>query len=106
MASAASAVGARNRAAAPVPSDQPVTPGLPATVDTAPAWVTRRIVALPASATNTSPAGVTATALGYANDAPAPLPSALPDAPGVPAIVVTVPADEIFRITWFHASAT
>jgi len=52
------------------------------------------------------PKGERATAEGPLKRATVEEPSALPGAPAVPASVVTTPADETFRMTWFDPSAT
>ena len=61
---------------------------------------------LPESATKTLPAPSTATPLGQLKRAAAPVPSALPDEPAVPASVVTTPAGVIFRMVLLPVSAT
>src|SRR5260370_39517185 len=70
----------------------------PATVETTPAAVILRIVSLPVSATYRLPAGSAAMPNGALNCAAAPLPSARPITPAVPASGVTTPAAVILRM--------
>lgn len=88
-----------------MPSAPPVTPAVPAKVVTTPALVILRIVPFPASATNTLPAASTTRPSGAPNNAAAPVPSAEPLIPGVPANVVTTPAGVAFRIVRLAVSA-
>src|SRR5215831_16058982 len=104
--SVATPAGPENAAAAPLPSALPETPAVPASVVTTPAGVILRIVLFPGSATYKFPAVSVATPAGPENAAAAPLPSALPKTPAVPASVVTTPAGVILRIVWFPESAT
>lgn len=86
-------------AAAPVPSAlPPYCDADPASVVTTPAAVIFRMVLLPESATKTLPAPSAGTPLGTLKLAAAPVPSALPYKPAVPASVVTTPLGVIFRI--------
>ena len=80
------------------PSARPEIPATPATVVTPPAGVTRRIAALPVSATTTFPEPSTATPAGWLNSAFMPVPSLLPLIPAEPARVVTAPAGVILRM--------
>ena len=91
-------VGPLKRAAAPIPSADPTAPALPAIVVTKPAGVSLRIVSLPRSATYRLPLPSTAMADGRRNEAAAPLPSADPTTPALPARVVTTPAGVMRRI--------
>ena len=104
--STATPAGYQNLAALPVPSTAPAAPGKPANVDTAPAWVTFRIVRLWKSATKTFPLPSTATPEGLENRAAYPVPSAVPEIPGAPANVDTTPAGVTFRIVSLSSSAT
>src|ERR1035437_3983975 len=98
--------GLENRAAVPEPSALPQFPALPASVVTAPAEVTFRIVLLPESATKTLPTASTATPDGPLNCAELPVPSLMPGVPALPASVVTTPAEVTFRIVELPVSAT
>src|ERR1035437_5927547 len=75
-------------------------------VVTIPEFVIFRMVLLLVSATKTLPAPSTATPLGNLKRAAAPVPSALPDEPAVPASVVTTPLGVIFRMVLLFVSAT
>ena len=89
-----------------MPSALPDKPAVPASVVTTPVVVIFRTVWLLESATKTLPAPSTATPWGPLKWAPAPVPSALPDKPAVPASVVTTPVAVIFRMVWLSESAT
>ena len=87
----------------PTPVD---TPNALTNAVTTPAGVIFRMSALPSSATKTLPAPSTATPQGLLRRAAAPVPSALPGEPAVPANVVTTPVAVIFRMVWLLVSAT
>ena len=106
LASTATPNGYRNRAAAPVPSALPLLPVRPASVVTTPPDAIFRIARLFESATYTLPALSTATPAGPLKRAAAPVPSAVPGLPAVPASVVTTPPDVIIRIVWLPVSPT
>ena len=89
-----------------MPSAVPSLPAVPASVLTAPAGVILRMVKLIWSATYTAPAASTATPMGTLKRAAAPVPSALPPLPAVPASVVTTPAGVILRMVELFVSAT
>ena len=85
----------------------PLTPGFPAKVVTTPAGVTFRIVLFAESATIRFPlVGSSAMPTGVLNCAAPPVPSALPETPRVPAIVVTTPAWVIFLMLLLAWSVT
>src|SRR5580698_9080674 len=105
-ASTATPEGPLNRDATSGPSVEPYTPAAPAMVVTAPAVEIRRIVLFAPSATMRFPAPSNASPDGPLNCAPAPVPSWLPLTPGVPAKVVTVPSDAIFRMVLLPESET
>ena len=102
-------IAAPNRASTPVASVVPKVSADPASVTTDQesdvARVKRRMILLQ-SATYTSSLGETAIAVGWRKRAAEPIPSVLPGAPALPAIVVTVPEGEIRRMTWLKVSAT
>ena len=100
-------VSALKRAAAPVPSAVPGEPAVPATVVTAPlARVRRRMVWFPRSVIQRAPPPI-AMPYGWLKRAAAPVPSALPTCPALPATVVTAPvAMTILRMVWFPESVT
>src|SRR6266581_43651 len=95
--------GLLNVAAAPVPSAPPLVPAVPASVVTTPVAMTiRRMVWLVLAATyRLVPLLSTARPWGRLNSAAAPVPSALPAVPAVPASVLTTPAGVILRMVWF-----
>src|SRR3990172_4229440 len=97
--------GLLNRAPVPVPSTDPVAPGVPAIVVTRPPAVTFRIVWFPESVTNRSPPRA-AIPPGNRNCAAGPVPSADPGVSRTPARVLTVPAEVTLRIVWFPVSVT
>jgi hypothetical protein len=92
-----------NIAEVPVPFANPAAP-LPAKVTTVPVVVINLIAEFPRSATNTSPLLSTATPLGSLKVTE----SAVLENPTLPlpAIVVTVPCGDIYRIALFCSSAT
>src|SRR6266496_4340483 len=96
-------LGCLNVAAVPVPSALPAVPAVPASVVTTPEAMTiRRMVWLFLSATyRLVPLLSTARTWGRLNSAAAPVPSALPAVPAVPARVLTTPAGVILRMVWF-----
>src|SRR5688572_6192793 len=81
-------------------------PAGPANVLTTPAELTLRIRWLSVSAIYRLPALSIARFPGSENRALLPVPSASPALPLNPAIVLTTPAEEILRNTWFLESAT
>ena len=104
--STATPSGRSKLAAGPVASALPTTPAVPASVVTTPAGVILRIVLFPSSATYTFPALSTAAPNGSLKLAAAPVPSALPVTPAVPASVVTTPVEVTLRIVAFTESTT
>src|SRR5436189_122318 len=84
---------------AALPSELPGLPASPASVVTTPPGVTFRIVWFDVSATYTFPFLSTVTPKGESNRADAPVPSAAPPCPALPASVLTSPAAVIFRMT-------
>mmetsp|Transcript_45692 Transcript_45692/g.73680 ORF Transcript_45692/g.73680 Transcript_45692/m.73680 type:complete len:209 (+) Transcript_45692:852-1478(+) len=96
--------GALNRAEEPSPSAKPLSP-LPATVVTAPAGETLRMVLLLKSATSNHPCLSIDTPKGCEKRAATPRPSAKPACP-LPATVVTIPVRVTLRMAWLLQSAT
>ena len=86
-------IGPENRACVPIPptpGTPPFTPEVPPTVVTTqllPECVSIRTVELLLSVTNRFPLLSTVSIVGYPNCAAPPVPSNVPDTPGVPAMV-------------------